>query len=197
MKRWIFLICSMFFINGIAAEPLNYTITEKDYRFSTYFEMQSKDRYVGTLIKKKYEVRTSYELYDPIGNYEGKGICRALSLGALFAWAKEIDVYDQDGNTLGMIDGQAFTAANAKYSLYDAAGNLLGIAYLDYGSSSFVIVDPSNGKQVLGQLKRNFVQNTLDYWDVVLYDTAAIDVRILKVFSAFAIDFQEYFKEDK
>lgn len=192
------LICTVLCFKAASAEgAINYTITEKDYRFSTYFEMQSKDSYVGTLIKKKFEVRTSYQLYDPIGNYEGVGTCRALSLGAVFAWAKEIDVYDADDNKIGMIDGQAFTAANAKYSLYDAADNLIGIAYLDFGSSSFVIVDPSNTKQVLGQLKRNFVQNTVDYWDVVLYNTAAIDPRILKVFSAFAIDYQEYFKEDK
>jgi len=183
---------------AFAGEVLSYTITEKAYRFSTEFEMQSKERYLGTLVKKHFlQLRTSYDLYDPIGNFEAQGVCRILSLGAVYVWAKEIDVYDHEGYKLGMIDGQAWTAANAKFSIYDKKDNLIGIAYLDYGSSSFVIVDPANSKQVIAQLKRNFVQNTVDYWDVVLYDAASFDARILKIFSAFAIDFQEYFKEDK
>lgn len=88
---------------AFAGEALSYTITEKAYRFSTEFEMQSKDRYLGTLVKKNFfQLRTSYELYDPIGNYEAQGICRILSLGAVYVWAKEIDVLSYTIRLLSM-----------------------------------------------------------------------------------------------
>lgn len=197
MQRYFFLISAICCLSHhLFSENLSYTITEKNYLFSKEFEMQSKDFYFGTLIKTKFSIHSQYNLYNPQGNYEGQGICRILSLGAICAWAKELDIYDVEGNKIGMIDGQALTSAKAKYSFYDSTDSLVGIAYLDYGSLSFRIVHPSNDHLVLALLKRNFVENTVDNWDITIYATEAIDSRILKIFSAFAVDFQSSFKED-
>ena len=158
--------------------------------------MQSNNCYLGTLLKKKFSLHSQYDLYDSQGHYEGQGVCRLLSLGVIYPWAKELDIYDCKGNKIAMIDGQALTSAKARYSFYDHASCLKGIAYLDYGSSSFRIVHPSNDKLVLALLQRIFIEHTIDNWDVTIYRSETIDPRILKIFSAFAVDFQSSFKED-
>jgi hypothetical protein len=40
------------------------------------------------------------------------------------------------------------------------------------------------------------VKDQVDHWDVVVYDTDAIDPAIIKVFASFAVDYQGYFKAD-
>jgi hypothetical protein len=196
MKKMILAVLLSF--SAYAEEPYSYAISEQAYSFSTYFEMQRKDGYDGTIIKKKYiNLRTHYHLYDADGNYEATGICRFFSLGLFFVWGKEIDVYDSDGNWIGMIDGQMMTEASAKFSIYDASSNLMGIAYLDKGSSSFAVFDPDNDKKIVAKLRRNFILDTVDNWDVAYYEPSRFDLRVMKIFSAFALDYQEYFKEDR
>ncbi|MBM3191893.1 MAG: hypothetical protein FJZ63_04500 [Chlamydiae bacterium] len=184
------------FCERMWAEVLRYTIAKQEYLFSKAFNMHSEKGPIGLLTETKLSLRTHYDLYNAKGIYEARGICRILSLGSLYAWAKELDIYDAVGNKIGMVDGQAFSTAKAKYSLYDAMDYLLGIAYLDKDSSGFSIMHPLDDKVVLAFLKRNFVENALDDWEVALYDDKAIDPRILKIFSAFTLDFQGDFKED-
>ena len=174
--------------------PYSYTITESPYLFSTYFEMQGKNRYEGRVIKNHFNLRTIYDLYDPEGHYEAQGICQLLSLGAVYPWAKDIDIYDDRGEKIGFIDGQLLTTTTAKYDLYNRFDQFVASAYLDRSCSGFTVMGEQ--EQTIAQLKRNFVQGDIDSWKVVIYDPKFLDQRILKIFSAFAIDFQEYFKED-
>jgi len=191
--KWFYFLAAVFCTQAFA-DPYSYTVTEHPYRFSTYFEMQGKNGFEGRAIKSALTARTTYDLYDAAGVYEAQGIVQALSLGSLFAWGKDIDVYDAKGIQIGFIDGQALTTASAKYSFYDGSNKLLAIAYLDYQCSGFVVMA---GERTIAHLRRNFVEHVTDHWDIKLYDPSAIDLRLLKVFSAFAIDYQEYFKEDK
>jgi hypothetical protein len=193
MKK-ILLCLSLIF--QMFADPYTYSIIEHPYRFSTDYEMQGKNGFEGRAIKKKLAVQTSYELYDAAGNYEGYGTVQILSLGAIFAWAKDIDVYDAQGQKIGFIDGQALTTASAKYTFYDGNDVELATAYLDYGCNGFV-VSLAQGQRTIANLRRNFVEHVSDFWDVTLFEPGALDTRLLKVFSAFALDNQAYFKEDK
>jgi len=106
-------------------------------------------------------------------------------------------VYDADGSWIGLIDGQAVTGASAKFSVYDRNGDRVGIAYLDKTNDGFTIVDPEYENKYIASFRRNFIQNTTDYWKVNVYDTNAIDLRVLKIFGAFAADTQDDFKKDK
>ena len=72
----------------------------------------------------------------------------------------------------------------------------MGIAYLDLTDSGFAIVHPEKTTHYIARLTRNFVQDQIDSWDVVVYDVDAIDPAIIKVFAAFAVDYQEDFKRD-
>lgn len=193
--RMIQLVFSLMCV-GIFADPFTYTITEHPYRFSTYFDMHNAKGYVGRVVKSHLSARTSYDLYDALGNFEGKATVQACSLGALFVWAKDIDVYDEKNEKIGFIDGEALTTASAKYSFYNQKNERVATAYLDYSCSGFILTAEKGGR-TLGLFKRNFVLDVTDFWDIAIYEPEAIDLRLIKAFSAFAIDYQEYFKEDR
>lgn len=186
----LFLILPLLFTSLFAGEKLNYTITAHPYRFSTYYEMDGSQGYEGRAIKNAISIHTCYELYDANGTYVAEGVCRILSLGALFSWAREIDVYDETHNFIGLIDGQTWTSASAKYTISDATGRLVAYAYLDYNSAGFTITDTTKAEKPIAYLKRNFSQGD---WQVTMYANSPLDVRILKVFSAFVIDYQDVF----
>jgi hypothetical protein len=175
---------------------LNFEIHKQNYTFSTYFDCFGDGRFYGTIYKSSFHLTTHYDLYSDHGDYEGQGVCRLLTLGAIYDWGREIDLYDKHGDYIGMIDGQLVTESKAKFSIYDGAGTRVGIAYLDNGSSSFSIIDPNNEFHYLAILKRHFVDDAIDHWNVTVYEKEAIDLRIIKVFAAFAVDSQGSFKED-
>lgn len=183
----------LFCASLVAGEKLNYTITAHPYRFSTYYEMDGSNGYEGRAVKNAISIHTCYELYDANGTYVAEGVCRILSLGALFSWAREIDVYDEAHNKIGFIDGQAWTTASAKYAISDATGHLIAYAYLDYNAAGFTITDTTKNERPIAYLKRNKSQSD---WAVTMYANSPLDVRILKVFSAFVVDYQDIFSSN-
>lgn len=193
---------SLFFVSllGLCTQSFaaseSFKVYEQDYMFSKVFEMSSNEGLSGSVCKSFFRVRTNYDLYDRKGEFEAMGICRVLTLGLIYSWATEMDIYGQNGQYIGLVDGQMMTTAEAKFSLYDASLNRIGIVYLDETFVSFTIVDPNNERHVLASLKRNFIADTVDNWDVNIYEKEAVDLRMIKIFAAFAVDTQKAFKAD-
>jgi hypothetical protein len=175
-----------------------FSINQRDYRFSTEFEMDSHGKPHGLVCKTKVKLplRDYYDVYDKEGEWIARGISRIFCLGLFRPWGAEFDVYDINGNVLGVIDGQVVTSESAKYSIYNKSGQRVGIAYLDLTNAGISIVHPEKTTHIIARLTRNFVRDQIDNWNVVVYDTDAIDPAIIKVFAAFAVDYQEYFKVD-
>lgn len=204
--RYLSLIIAFFSISTCHIEAFSrfnenqrFIVQEKQYQFSTYFEMDGKNCPIGTVVKSAFRLRTNYDLYGPKGQYEGVGIVRpfgSFGLGALYSWATDIDVYDPDGHVIGMIDGEAATSEAAKFKLFDGDGHLCGIAYMDRTISGFTIYHPSNQNFRIAVFSRQFIKDQIDKWEVVVYDPDIVDPRIIKIFAAFAVDHQEFFKED-
>lgn len=190
----LFLLPSLMQANE--AEIHTFRIHQKDYRFSTVFEMDGVGTSHGAVVKSSIRVRSNYDVYDERGQWQATGIARVLCLGFFRPWGAEIDVYNPKGEIIGLIDGQVGTLAAAKYSIYNALGECVGIAFLDLTKAGFTILDPENKTRVIARLTRNFVQEQIDSWDVVVYDVHAIDPALVKVFAAFAVDKQNYFKKD-
>lgn len=192
-------------VSGSAAETRlqKFSIHEKPYRFSNYFEFQGDEGPCGLVVKKRYaylKVRTHYEVYDAKGQWQATGIARLLTLGALYSWGTEIDVYDTTGKKIGFIDGQLVTLAAARFSLYEyddkGRSTLKAIAYMDKEKGSFSIVDPNNDKYLFSSLQRIFLPNVHDYWKGQIFVPEAVNDSVMKVFAAFAVDHQEYFRPD-
>lgn len=187
--RFLFLLTLFFMTTGFAGEgKYSYMVLKNPYRFSTYFEMMGEHGYEGRVVSNFFHARTTYDLYNAAGVYEGQGICRALSLGVLCSWARDIDIYDATGVCIGLIQGQVLTTAAAKFNFYDAYGQLVCSAYQNYNQSSFNMLDASPMERMMGVVKRNAIA---DEWDVTLYQSDIVDHRCLKIFSAFVSDYQD------
>ncbi len=178
-----------------------FNVYQKDYRFSTVFEMESHGKSQGTAQKSVWRwlkpLRDTYDIYSESGELQAVGIGRIFCLGLFRPWGAEFDVYNPKGERIGVIDGQVVTTESAKFSIYNAEGVRVGIAYMDLKNAGFSIFHPEKTSLVLAYLRRNFIADQTDHWTITVNDEAGlIDPRILKVFTAFAVDKQGYFKED-
>lgn len=173
-----------------------FSMTRKDYLFSTEFELDSEEIEISYVKKTRLSIRSHYALEGAKGT-EAKGTVRILSMGTIFPWGKDINIYDEKDEYLGMIDGEALTTADAKFSIYNGDGEKVGIAYLDDNKTGFTIVHPENYARVIARLKREFVKDIPDTWKVKVYQGDDIDSRILKLFAAFAVDTEGLFKKDE
>lgn len=178
-----------------------FSVHQKDYRFSTVFEMDAEGRPHGSVVKSASRwfnkpFSDAYDVYDKNGDWCATGISRYLTFGFFKPSLAEFDVYSTDGSIIGVIDGQVMTSESAKYSIYNAKGDRVAIAYLDLTNAGFAIVHPEKSNHIFARLTRNFVSDQVDHWDVVVYDVDAVDPMIIKVFAAFAVDYQKYFKAD-
>ncbi len=193
------LILPLLIALTLHADELN--VYQKDYRFSTVFEMESNGRIQGSAEKSIWRwlkpLRDTYDIYDEDGVWQATGIGRIFCLGFFRPWGAEFDVYDPKGNRIGVIDGQIATTESAKFSIYNSEGERVGIAYLDLKNTGFSIFHPEKPALVFAYLRRNFAPDQIDHWTISIHDESGmIDPRILKVFTAFAVDKQGYFRED-
>lgn len=165
----------------------HFSIYEKTYPLATYFTIESDDTYRGSVKKSFFRMRTNYDLSDAHG-WQATGIKRILSLGAIYPWATEVDIYNTIGGSIGMIDGQVVSTAAARFSIYDQNETLVGIAFLDYSLNSYSIVYPDSEAFPIAELHRHHEVNGLDWWDVTVYDEAQIDQRIIRIFASMVCD---------
>lgn len=209
MKYWVFFFLCTISFALTAHEGYEFTVQKKEYFSQSVFEFESKgERPFGTVIIYRYinPLRTHYHYYDDNGIWQSTARSVLLCYGAGGwgrKWGTEIEIFDNEatyysqGNRIGYIDGQVATTAPAKFSLYNRSNEVVGIAYLDETKSGFTIVDPSNDKKIIARLTRNFIQDVIDPWEVSVYDKTSIDPIMIKMFAAFAVDSQDYFKVDK
>lgn len=180
-------------ITGKAADsnPYHFSLYKQNYALSTFFSIQSDETYRGVVKKSTFRVRTNYDLSDEHG-WQATGIKRVVSLGSVYPWATEVDVYDTQWMAMGMIDGQVVSTAAARFSIYNSNVDLVGIAYLDYSLNTYTIEYPENRTSLLpiAELHRHKDAGGLDWWEVTVYDPNQIDERIMRIFAAMASDLQ-------
>lgn len=173
--------------------PYSFVISKDVSRFSETYQIISKETYPGTVKKSAFRIRTNYDLSDGHG-WQATGITRLISLGAIYPWATDIDVYDTRGVQIGLIDGNLATLESAKYNMYeyDEAGNAteVGIAYANPEFTRFVIYPSSNNPLSIAEFNRNYGNNT---WTVTVNYPEKIDDRMIRVFAGFVVDFQDKF----
>jgi len=178
------------FADSYQPEGYHFDIHQQIYPLATFFSIQSDDTYRGIVKKSVFRVRTNYDLSDQHG-WQATGIKRVVSLGSLYPWATEVDIYDTTWQFLGMIDGQVVSTAAARFSLYNADGELVGIAYLDPSLDSYSIVYPYSEAFPIAALHRQRESNGEDWWKATIYDAHQIDERLMRIFAAMACDLQE------
>lgn len=94
----------------------DFVITKDIYKFSEVYQIKSplKETYPGSVKRSSFRIRTGYDLSNKDG-WQATGITRVISLGTLYPWAKDIDIYDTRGVKIGLIDGNLATTESAKF----------------------------------------------------------------------------------
>ncbi len=174
----------------------HFKISKKKYQLSDFFEIDSEDTYRGTVKKSKFRLRNCYDLSDTDG-WCATGIRRMFSLGSFFDWGAEIDVYGTQGEWLGMIEGKVLTTAMARFHIYDRYENLVGVAFVDNTGRGVTITKPGNETYALAKFERRFETDIEDTWKAIVYEPAALDDRLIRIFAAFCLDVQDRFHKDK
>lgn len=176
--------------------PYEFEVHKDAYMFSTDFQIDSNNTYIGNVKKSKLRVFTSYDLRNEHG-WQATGVMNPVSLGLIYPWASEIYIHDTRKKTIACIDGQV-VARYAQFSLYqyDEEENYtrIGIAYLDADRDTFTILLPDNSGRVIARLQRVGVSGGRDYWKVKVHHPEIIDDRLIRIFAAFVCDFQDDFK---
>ena len=209
-KLFIFCFVALFALSSHVAiannyggvredHPYNFVISKDVYFTSKIFQINSpqKETYPGSVKKSAFRIRANYDLSNQAG-WQATGITRIVSLGALYPWAQDIDIYDTRGVQIGMIDGELATLESAKFTLYeyDESGNhtKVGVAYADSSFNRFSILASSGNPHAIAELNRNFSNNT---WDVSVHYPEKLDDRIIRIFASFVIDYQDKFLSTK
>lgn len=179
-----------------AVEPINAVMHEREFTLSNYYVVESDVGPLGNVVKHSIRLRTSYEYYDDEGANLANGYLRVMSLGSLFTWAGTMDVYDGNGERIGLIEGAVLTLLPSKFNIYDGNDELVAVAYMDSNCMGFTITDAVNETKTLASLSRVFVPDVTDHWTIQVRDANAFDSRLLYVFGAFVMDNQGDFRED-
>lgn len=175
--------------------PYDFIVTKHIYKLSEIYQIKSiqKETYPGSVKKSAFRIRTNYDLSSKDG-WQATGITRIISLGSLYNWAKEIDVYDTRGVQIGFIDGNLATLESAKFTIYeyDESGKAttIGFAYANPNFDRFVILPSTSNPHPIAEFNRNFHDNN---WGVTMHYPEKIDDRIIRIFAAFVIDHEDKF----
>lgn len=177
------------------AQPYNFEISKDVYKLSEIYQIMSpqQETYPGSIKKSAFRIRTNYDLSD-VNGWQATGITRLISLGTIYPWATDIDIYDTRNVQIGLIDGDLATLESAKFNIYeyDDAGNStqVGVAYANPEFTRFVILTSSDNPHPIAEFNRNYSKNK---WDVAVHYPEKIDDRIVRIFAGFVVDFQDKF----
>lgn len=189
------MVCAQAWASIHADHPYHFLITKQVFKTTEIYQIKSReqDTYPGTVKKSMFRVRTNYDLSDKNG-WSATGIVRLFSLGSVYPWAKDVDIYDTRGVQIGMIDGSFVTLESARFDIYeyDEAGNhnLIGVAYASGDFNQFTIHPDNQDPRTIAELTR---VNHESGWSVSVHNPELIDDRIIRIFSGFVIDHQDKF----
>jgi hypothetical protein len=166
---------------------MSFKIQPHSYLFSSNYDIFSGDAYQNTIENQYLQLQTIYSLYDahrPVAS----GCARLFSMGVLSNCMRESDVTDDYGAYIGMIEGKWWTTSAGKYLIYDKKQRHVATAYVDRAKAGVSIVDARNERIPFALMRRSYVPNGDYFWEVKVIHEDAIDLRILKIFSAFITD---------
>lgn len=186
MKRAFFILAFLASVSQGFASYI-YTIQPRTYMFETHYDLYNDDEYFSSIEYYALSLRRIYNLCDSRGPV-ARGTARLLSMGALFNSMKEIDVTDEFERTVGFIQGHFWTSALGKFAFFNASGRHFATAYVDWSGSSVSVVDALNERIPIAVFRRSYVPHGDYYWQVKVVNEAAIDARMLQIFSAFITD---------
>lgn len=164
------------------------------FSLSATFDFKKEQTIDATVVRTGlFCPRYYYDLFDSQGEFQSRGVTRAISLGFFCSWAIDIDLYDANSNYFGLIQGKMITKARSKFIFYDGQGMATGVAYLNTEHADLIIVSPEDESHIIAKLKGDAFGD-VSSWEVKIFDPALkLDERLLKTFAAFVADYHKDF----
>lgn len=182
------------------SHPYEFLIKKTVSRFSEKYIISAPSQttstypatYTGAIKKSSFRLRTNYDLSDQNG-WQATGITRMASLGSIYPWATDIDIYDTRKVQIGFIDGNIATFESARFDIYsyDEAGKAtqVGVALANADFTHFSINTPGNSLPIADFTR----QIKADSWTVTVSSPGNIDDRIIRIFAGFVMNYQDKF----
>lgn len=189
-----YLLSLLFFATTVHAEA-NWTMVKHSTPLCYYvdFHYLQEEIVTDTVTRSGlFTPRYYYDLYGADGTFLARAKSRAFSLGLLATSQMEFDIYDGMGSYMGYIGGKLWTSGKAKFGFMDANGNTTGFALLnsDADAAKFSIL--SSDHAIVGTLN-GALSGDLSQWEFNPKKSFDIDMRTIKLFTAFASDFHSFF----
>jgi len=193
-EKMKYLLILLSFVTVVHAEP-NWVMTKCSTPLSYYvdFECFEDDVLTDKIVRSGlFTPRYYYDLHSPEGIFLARAVNRVLSLGLFFTSQMEFDIYDENYAYAGYIGGKFWTHGQAKFRFTNAEGVETGTALLrsDSDQAKFFILSPTNSvvATLTGTLSGDFSK-----WELEVQRPLGIDLRALKIFTAFISDFHDSF----
>lgn len=179
--------------------PSNNTPLQYDYSIlksqsssgsSTDFELESYHIPLSFVSKPFFSMSTSYLLKGPDG-IEASSTLIEMEMGLIFPVEKTLLVEDEKGEHLGRIEGVRLTSTEAQFLIYDPLGETIGVSFLDHKSMSIKLVSPTNYSRVIARIQKL----APDQYNTRVYQGQDIHLKLLKIFSVFAVDTESLFEK--
>ena len=188
-------MCSFVFLfASVYAENSSWNMTKNVSPLSYKAEFMIKKRGIslGKVVRTGLLTpRYYYDLYDRDNVLQMRGVTRAFSLGFLFSWGMEIDLYEGE-DCAGKIEGRVLSSSRAKFAFYDALGRAVATAYLNDESSNFLLVSEQSEGNVFAELKGK-AYGDASVWEMEFLNDPTVDEKALKIFAGFVSDYQKSF----
>lgn len=191
----IAILLSLLLLNATFASDRDWRMVKNSpiISYTADFSCKRGDQSDGHVVRSGVLCpRYNYDLFDANDQFQARGITRFFSLGFIYSWGMEIDVYD-DTTYLGLIEGKVITKARAKFNIYSGSNRHIASAYLNTETAEFIICSGADESQVIAELQGKAFGD-VSSWEMKFKDTdIEIDERLLKIFAAFVADYHSHF----
>jgi uncharacterized protein YxjI len=187
LKKILLVVTCLFSVGFASPEPLpeEFYVTQRWVSLTTGFDIETPERRLGTVFRRFFSMRTSYDFYDTQENLLASARMRWLSFGAVF------DVFEGPSEKpIGRVEEHIFTWF-PKFTIFSPADEKLAVAEMNFWGTSYEVVDPVSN-QVMAKLERAFFR-LKDDWKVTiqrpdLFVQKGMDPRLFVTVMAFQTD---------
>lgn len=165
--------------------PDEFTVTKRWFSFTSDFDLQSKEGYVGYVHRKFFSPVLRYDLYDAQGDLLATAKMQCFSWGALFV------ITDADNNSLGRVEERIVNYFDT-FDIIDAHGETQVVAALNFLGTTYTLTDPVT-EVAMAYLSRPLFFRVKDVWTSHLlskeiFYNKKIDPRLFLIAMAFQSD---------
>lgn len=199
MKKMLSMLtlCLLLATTGVQAQsyfPDEVTVKEHWISYTKSYDIETKTNKLGTLYKRFFSFRLTYDFYDPMNVKTATAKARFFSFGA------HLDIYDSNNAVLGSVEEKIFTFFPTFEVIAPDSSTKLARAEMNFWGTKFYIYDPAT-KQEMAVMSRPFFRLKNDWTIQItnrgLFDQKNIDQRVLMTVLAVQGEIEDWKRDQR